>query len=173
MKEIEELYEHYGKRIFNYFYYLTYDSCRADDLTQETFYQVIVSIARFKGNSSVSTWLYGIARNVFLKSLRMKKNGIIETGEESLLESIPDHEATPEETVEKKDTAALVRTVIRMLPEQYATVLILRDKEGLSYSEIGKITGLSDATVKVSIYRARQKFREEYIKLSDVTIEKR
>ena len=171
MKEIEELYEKYGKKIYNYFYYLTYDACKADDLTQETFYQAIISIVKFKGKSAISTWLYSIARNVFLKSIRKEKRDIVGYDDNILINMMTDAECSPEEMVIKKDTINMVRVAIRSLSEQYATVLILRDKEGLSYLEIAQITKMSEASVKVNIFRARKKFKEEYAKINNGTIE--
>ncbi len=169
MKEIEDLYEQCGKRIFNYFYYLTYDVQKADDLTQETFYQAIVSIAGFKGKCSLKTWVYGIARNVFLKSLRHKKH-TVESMNESYMETMPDEGQTPEEALIKKDRADMIRRTICSLPENYATLLILRDREGFSYQEVARITGMSEASVKVGIHRARMKFRDLYTKISDGVI---
>lgn len=155
MKQIEEMYDKYHKQIFNYFYYSTYDVDKSNDLTQETFYQAIISIARFKEKSKVSTWLYSIARNVYLKSLRKRKHEGIELNEEILLDI-----QTPEEELERKETLESIARILNRLPEKYSTLLVLRDKEGLSYRDIAQITGMSDTSVKVNLFRARQKFRE-------------
>jgi RNA polymerase sigma-70 factor, ECF subfamily len=159
MKRIEELYTAYSKKIYNYFYFLTYDPHKAEDLTQETFYQAVVSIPRFSSRSSVSTWLYAIARNTYLKSLREKKKETLELHEDIETRSTG---MDPEEIVLRKDRAEAIRACIHKLPEQYATVLILKDREDLSYEEIGKITGMSYSSVKITIYRARKRFREEF-----------
>ena len=161
MKQIEELYDKYCKNVYNYFYYLTYDIEKSNDLTQETFYQVILSIVRFRGDSKISTWIFSIARNTYLKSLRKDNKSNFE-----LDENIPvlDESYMPEESLEKKEKLRKIIGTIKQLPEKYATVLILRDKGGLSYKEISKITGMSDASVKVSLFRARKKFKELYEK---------
>lgn len=165
MKQIEELYHSYSKQIFNYFYYLTYDVDKSNDLLQETFYQAILSIVRFKGNSKISTWLYSIARNTYLKDLRKEKNSKVEFDEHYMSQDNDSGIFTPEEVVEKKETLKSIAMVLNKLPEKYSTVLVLRDKEGLSYKDIAQITGLSDASVKVNLHRARQKFREEFRKI--------
>lgn len=165
MKQVEELYDKYSRRIFNYFYYLTCDSHRAGDLTQETFYQVILSIVRFKEESKVSTWIYGIARNTYLKSLRKEKRVQVEADESLFDRNDKSFTYTPEEMLEKKETLKSIASVLNRLPEKYSTVLILRDREGLSYNDIARIAGMSEAQVKVTLFRARRKFREEYKKI--------
>lgn len=165
MKQIEELYDKYGRKIYNYFYYLTYDEHKSNDLTQETFYQVILSIVKFKGNSKVSTWIYSIARNTYLKDLRKNRKVVVEASEKILKKSSENSVYTPEESLDKKETLKSIAVVLNKLPEKYSTVLILRDKEGLSYSDIAQVTGMTDAAVKVTLFRARKKFREEFMKL--------
>ncbi len=160
MKQIENLYEQYSEKIFKYLYYLTGHVDEANDLTQETFYQVILSIVRFKGDSQISTWIYSIARNTYLKHLRKEKKAL--AFEESYFTDQKCTRLTPEEILEKKETLASIAMVLNKLPENYATVLILRDKEGLSYKEIGSIIKISEASVKVTIFRARKKFKEMF-----------
>ena len=136
MKDIDELYYKYSKKIYNYLYYLTCDTYKADELTQETFYQAIISIAKFNNNSAVSTWLYSIARDVYLKYLRKNNRQMLSYDDSILADLASDAESLPEEMLLRKDTINRVRMVIEKLPESYATVLVLRDKEGLSYKEI-------------------------------------
>jgi len=67
LQDFEELYRRYAKQLLRYLVCLSGDRQLAEELLQETFYQAINSIFRFKGDSKVSTWLYQIARNVYLK----------------------------------------------------------------------------------------------------------
>lgn len=165
MNEIEELYEKHSKGIFNYFYYQTYDVHLADELTQETFYQCVISIVNFKGDSSISTWLYGIARNVFLKSLKKKKIKTVEYEDKIFKGLSSKNDFNPESLTVRKEIVIDIKMIISKLPEKYSSILILRDKLELSYAEIGKITKISEAAVKVNIFRARKKFKEEYAKI--------
>ena len=162
MKQIEEIYNKFHKQIFGYFYHLTYDPDMAGELTQETFYQVIISIPRFKGNSKLSTWIYSIARNTYLKKIR-KESKYLPTDEKDLHNLIPpDRTNSPEELLEQQEHKEKIKRVFSQLSENYASILILRDKNGLSYKEISAITGMSDSSVKVTLFRARQKFKEIY-----------
>lgn len=73
MESIESLYRQYRKLVFTYLYGLTNNVQVAEDLTQETFLQVIRSIPSFRGDSKVTTWIFGIARNVYRKWIERNK----------------------------------------------------------------------------------------------------
>ena len=70
---IEELYEAYHKDVYIYIYSLCHDASLSEDLTSETFYQMILSLPTFKGKASLKTWLFSIARHVTFKELRKRK----------------------------------------------------------------------------------------------------
>lgn len=70
---IEEIYEMYSKKVFLFLLSKTNNEDIAEELTQETFFQAVQCIDRFKGNSSILTWLCGIAKNVWLKDLRKRQ----------------------------------------------------------------------------------------------------
>ena len=72
MKEMEQLYRRHKDELYRYLLALTGDREAAGDLLQETFLQAMLGIGRFRGESSVRTWLFAIARNLWLKSLRKK-----------------------------------------------------------------------------------------------------
>ena len=67
---IEEIYEMYSRKVFLFLLSRTNNEHLAEELTQETFFQAVQGIDRFKGNSSILTWLCGIAKNVWLKYLK-------------------------------------------------------------------------------------------------------
>lgn len=73
MKELQELYASYYQDLYDWFYYRCGNKHLAEDLTQDTFVQVIRSIANFQGKSSERTWMLGIARYVWLSHLRKQK----------------------------------------------------------------------------------------------------
>ncbi|MBA1335992.1 MAG: hypothetical protein HPY66_1811 [Firmicutes bacterium] len=72
MERIKELYELYKEAVFRYFLRMTGNWEESSELTQEVFYQACLSIFRFRKESSPKTWLFSIARNVYLKKLREK-----------------------------------------------------------------------------------------------------
>ena len=73
MKQIEKLYILYKQDIYYYLFSLTHNHTLSEDLLSETFVNAIESITRFKGQSSVKTWLFSIARNLWLQHLRKEK----------------------------------------------------------------------------------------------------
>lgn len=70
MQSLEEIYEMYSRKVFLFLLSKTNNEHLAEELMQETFFQAVQCIDGFKGNSSILTWLCGIAKNVWLKYLR-------------------------------------------------------------------------------------------------------
>jgi RNA polymerase sigma-70 factor (ECF subfamily) len=162
MKELYELYERY---IFRYLYGLTLDFYKAEELTQETFFQLLKSFYRFRGDCHVSTWIYKIARNVFSEYCRKNKAETISIDEGLLV--IVERDG-PEEVFERKEINRLIKSALLKVPEKQREVLWLRDWQELSYEEIASITGRSLSWVKVNIHRARVAFKKIYCEGGDL-----
>lgn len=160
MKRLRELYDRYKGAVFGYLYRMTGSPIEAEDLTQETFYQAILSLHRFRGDAPVVTWLLRIARNLYLKRLRRLGR---ETPVESVDDLVPGSDPSPDQFLVEMDEQEAVRTALSRLPEQYRTVLVLREVQGLSHAEIGLILEKSESTVRVLVHRARQRLAERYL----------
>lgn len=161
LESLEEIYEVYERLIFRYLYGLTLSFHLAEDLTQETFFQVIKSFHKFRGDSHVSTWLYKIARNVYRQHYR--KNTVPTISIDERVFNIPDRNGPEEEFAKQEKNRLLVET-LRQVPEKQREVLWLRDWQELSYAEIATITGRSISWVKVNIHRGRLAFKRIYSK---------
>jgi RNA polymerase sigma factor (sigma-70 family) len=74
--ELEHVFRDHQKAVYVYFLRLVGDAHQAEELTQETFYRACLAALRFRGDSSVTTWLFGIAHRVFLEFLRTKRNEV-------------------------------------------------------------------------------------------------
>lgn len=152
---LEEIYHAYKKPVYNYFYRSTLDSHTAEELTQDTFLKAFKFYNTFKGESSVKTWLFKIARNTYITYVKSEKR----SNEKSIYEN---------EVKCKRDDFAVLdeRTVIKKvlykLSEEERSLIILRDINGFSYSEISKIMDFSEGKVKIGLHRARKKFRNMY-----------
>ena len=120
MHSVEELYRTYEKPIFRYFYGLTTSYHNAEELTQETFLQVVRSMPYFKGNAQVTTWLYKVARNVFTMWRRKQDNHSLSLDCQEI--EIPDHQE-PAVISEQKEKLNLLLRTLRQLPENYREVL--------------------------------------------------
>ncbi len=143
----------------------------AEDLTQEVFIKISQALPAFRGESSLSTWIYRIATNTALDWLRTKSFKIIhqqdlsyEVGADNSHEqNIPadTNERSAENQAIRWETNACIRNVIDKLPETYRTVIILGDLEGLQDSEIAHVLGLSLQAAKIRLHRARERLRKE------------
>lgn len=164
INSIADLYQEYHLSIFRYLYRLTGSSQVAEELTQETFYQVIISVYRFKGLSKVSTWLFKVARNVYLKDKReqIRDDKLENRISVNQLTGSEGKNIGPEQILEQKLLEQRIQDTLNKLKEEHRTVIVLKDIEGLQHSEIAEILGKATATVKVLLHRARQQFRDIY-----------
>lgn len=138
----------------------------ADDLVQEIFFRVSKGLPDFRGESSITTWLYRIATNVCLDWIKKKSARPVEPVEEidriNLVSSLalPGQIKKPiEEKLVEKEMNECLHYYIRGLPVDYRTVLILSDIESLKNREIADILGVSLATVKIRLHRARDRLK--------------
>lgn len=136
----------------------------AEDVTQSVMLKVSEGLPDFRGDSSLSTWIYRIATNAALDKLRRKP---IASPEEAELESdetdVPQAAQTPsaETTAIREEMNACIREFIERLPENYKAVMVLSELEGFKNDEIAVILGLSLDTVKIRLHRAREKLRKD------------
>lgn len=139
------------------------------DLSQEVFIKIWRSIGRYRGDCRFSTWVYKICINASLDFLRHAKVTATESmpthidseGDEIEIEFADETAAaSPERTLEKRETARAVRDAIARLSPEAREVVELRDIEGYTYEEIAEMTGLEIGTVKSRLNRARNQLRE-------------
>src|SRR5579859_3099091 len=140
----------------------------ARDAIQDAFASAFREIGRFEGRSGLGTWLHRIAVNAALSRLRIRKR----QAEESIEALLPhfgedEHQidppsawqSLPASLLEQQETCDLVQRCIRMLPEIYRTVLVLRDIEELSTEDVARMLETSVGVVKTRLHRARQALR--------------
>ena len=151
-KAFAELYARYSPRIFAYCRRILGDYDRAQDAFQETFVKFFNSAQQEREMSNVPAYLLRIARNLCLNMQRSNKGHI--SLEEYHMPSSFDM------SHEKIELLSLITQAMETLPLDYKEAFILREYEGLSYQEIADMTESSLSTVKIRIYRAKQKIRE-------------
>jgi len=138
----------------------------AGDVAQESLISMARSVRDFRGDSSVSSWLYTIARRFCIKKRRRSK--FAPPREESLdapatdvAQHLADPGPNPEQTATNRELAtALTRAIDGLEPSQ-REVVVLRDVEGLSAPEVAKILEMSVEAVKSRLHRARVTIREQ------------
>lgn len=156
----DDIFQTYREPIHRYLLGMTQNPTEAEDLAQETFIRVYNNLPGFRGDASLSTWLYRIARNAFIDHTRRsstKQSGATLPLEKANLVSAS--APTPEEMTSRSEMSNCVRNVIRRLPENYRTALILHDLRNLKNREIAEILDCSLDTVKVRLHRARRKLQ--------------
>lgn len=142
------------------------DDCA--DAVQEAFISAYQAIDRFEGNSRIGTWLHRIVVNACLMKLRSRSRRP-EVSIDSLLPTfsnwghhavgVPNWNKAPEDGLVTSETRALVRRSIDQLPEDFRTILLLRDIEELSTEEAANALAISIGAAKVRLHRARQALR--------------
>lgn len=151
-KAFAELYARYSPRIFAYCRRILGDYDRAQDAFQETFVKFFNSAQQEREMTNVPAYLLRIARNLCLNMQRSNK------GQISLEEyHLP---LSYDMSHDKKELLSLITEAMETLPLDYKEAFILREYEGLSYQEIADMTESSLSTVKIRIYRAKQKIRD-------------
>ena len=141
----------------------------AEDAAQEAFVKAWNSLKDFRGDSRFSVWLYRLTNNVCIDLLRKQKRQTAislsqenDDGEEMEL-MIPDGRLSPEEEAERKELQEQIRAALANLPDEWRSILVLRELNGLSYEELAETLNLEVGTVKSRLNRARKKLCAELI----------
>jgi len=130
------------------------DEALAEDLVSEVFLDVWRQAASFEGRSSVSTWLFAVARYKALSARRRRTDA--ELDEDAALR-IPDPADDPETSLLKKDRSARIAQLLTNLSLKHREVLDLVYYHGKSVREVAEITGTAEATVKTRMFHARKR----------------
>ena len=140
----------------------------AEDATQNTIIKIYRSLQTYRKGSSFKNWVYTITMNTCRDMMRKAKRtpSFSYDNEENMAVlqiKTHDREDNPEDFLMGKEEMAQLERAIRELPEEYRSVIILREFSILSYEEIIEVLGISLGTVKSRIIRARKMLREKLI----------
>jgi RNA polymerase sigma-70 factor (ECF subfamily) len=148
-----QLYRRHHRRVFNVVVRMVGPQ-EAEEVAQDAFVRIFKGLKRFRGDSSLSTWIYRVAMNVCLTHLSRRSRRV----------AVRDEYAKQHEPVRSVDTSPWLREHLRgaldQLPPGYRAVLVLHDVEGLNHQEIGKILGCREGTSKSQLHKARMRMRE-------------
>ena len=152
---LEKLFTVHYKDVYNYLYSLSHDASLSEDLAQEVFLEVVKSIATFRGEANMKTWLFSIVRNRWYTYLRRKHR---QPESEALTEFIPATVHTPEEQYQNQEIAERIYSLLDEEPERTQRIVLMR-LEGHSFYEIGQALGISESSARVIDFRAKTKIR--------------
>jgi RNA polymerase sigma-70 factor, ECF subfamily len=162
---LERLLESHQRRVFRFGLKMCGGEEDAKDVLQETLLAAARGIRDFRGASSVSTWLYTIARSFCIKRHRTSKfapsqlQSLTDVPREA--HDVADVRRGPEETAAGEQVKSALQKAIVALDPMCREVLVLRDVEGLSAPEVAEIMGLSVEAVKSRLHRARVNVRAQ------------
>ncbi len=167
----EEVVENYHAKVFQLVFRYTGDYEEASDLTQDTFVRAYRAWNEFRGDSQIYTWLYRIALNLCHNSRkkgdrRRRVEGVsldysVEGDDEKFTGiDVADVRPQPSKSIENDELRERLHEALASLPENYRTVIVLRDIEGLPYEEIARITDSTLEAIKSRLFRARTMLRE-------------
>lgn len=179
--EFQQIYKEYYPKILKYLTRLLNDKDEAEDFTQDVFIKVNEALDKFEGRSSLSTWIYKIATNLandrfrsvsFQKGTKQTLSGdFLEENKEDKNVWTGEKENTSDKILEKKEMNGCIKRYIEDVSENYKTVFVLSEYEGLKNQEIAEILGLSIDTVKIRIYRARRQLKKKMEKGCEISQE--
>ena len=179
--EFQSIYKEFYPKILRYLTRILNNKDLAEDFTQEVFIRVNDGLDNFEGRSSLSTWIYKIATNIandYFKSASYQKGEKQTLSGEFLEENKEDKNVwtgtkneISDEVLEKKEMNSCIKRYVQDISENYRTVFVLSEYEGMKNKEIADILGLSLDTVKIRIYRARTQLKNKMEKGCQISYE--
>lgn len=158
-----DLIRPYERMVYLTCFSILKNETEAEDAAQETVINAYRHLGSFRGESKFSTWLVTIAINEGRKRLRKAKNAVMESidetveGQEGEFTPAPltDWREIPLEALERKELREALRSAVSALPDIYRQVFTLRDLQEMDIQETATALGVSVATVKIRLHRAR------------------
>lgn len=166
-KKIEDIYREYKDIVYYFLNIKLKNKAVAEELTQEVFLKVFKSLYSYRGEASIKNWVLTIARNEFISYVRKNKKFQFEELPYEQLAVNNKKDENPEAYISCKENSQMIYNILDKLNDDQRNALILFDIEQLSYKEIANKLNWSLAKVKVTIYRARIKFRQLYEKVDN------
>ena len=173
---LETLLAHHQSQIYRFGLKMCRKPEDAEDVLQDTLFAMARGLRDFRGASSISTWLYSIARSFCIKKRRRTKFAPV--GEQSLDENpatsamlLVDPARRPDEVLAGRQVEDALDQAIAALEPMYREVLLLRDVEGLTAPEVAEVLGINVQAVKSRLHRARLSVRAHVSPLLGVPAE--
>lgn len=149
LQEYNRAVDEYSDRIFRFILKSIGNEERAKDIVQDSYEKLWRNISGLE-YKKVKAWLFSTSHNTMIDIIRKEKRMIVS---DEIYETELSYEGY-------SDLNEVLHICLEKLPENWKTVLLLRDYEGYSYLEISKITGQTEAQVKTNIYRGRMAMRK-------------
>lgn len=153
----EKLYFAYQKRLFGYLFRVVGEASAAEELTNDVMFEVWKNAGRFRADSRLSTWIFGIAHYRVLNHWRRPRPESVETDEAA---AMADTAEGPEQGVLRKDLEGSIQSALSRLSAEHRQIVELTFYEGCSYEEIAEIVRCPVNTVKTRMFHAKKKLQD-------------
>lgn len=168
------LYEHYRASVYAYCARVILSAGLPEALVEDTFQEVFLRVSQYRNSfksGEFKAWIFTVTRNTCLSSKKRGLKSMLSSGgaidpdqisENEMLERSTsfDRSDDPLEKLSRKEQTDLLLAAIAELPETYREALMLSEYEGLTYEEIGRLTGTSLSTIRIRVFRAKKRLRK-------------
>lgn len=160
MIDFEKIYRTYFNDVYYFILSISKNKEIAEDITSETFFKALKNIDNFRGDSSIKTYLFQIAKNTYFSYLKKDNRDInLENFEILIEESI-----NAEDEVIKKEEKSDLNNLVNSLKEPHRSIVKFRVWEEMSFKDIGNIYGKSENWACVTFHRAKKTLKESWDK---------
>jgi RNA polymerase sigma-70 factor (ECF subfamily) len=168
------LYERYKSSVYSYCAKVLLSAGLSEELVEDTFQEVFLRVSQYRHtfvSGEFRAWIFTVTRNTCLSSKKRGLRNSLSSGSPIDPDNVTDEEALsgqsnvkrsddPLELLTQKETTNLLLAAIAELPETYREALLLSEYEGLTYEEIGNLTGTSLSTIRIRVFRAKKRLRK-------------
>ncbi len=165
-RAIEYLIGRYERQLYNFALRFLGDADAAADIVQHVFIQLFTHCQELRADDNLRPWLFRVARHRCLDELRRQRATTFsqlgfesDGGESAALDQIADETPLPDDLAERADVQQLLVAAIHSLPPKYREVVTLRYVNDLTFTEIGQVLGIPEATAKTHFHRAKPLLR--------------
>ena len=159
MAAFQELVDKYKQKVYYMALDMTGNHHDAEDLSQEVFMKVYVSIKDFRGDAKLTSWLYRIAMNLCIDKSRRKRLKMVELDDK--IHEKPAPGLSPDVAIQSQATQVQIQQALSKLPPRQRSIFVMRHYNELMLREIAEALGISEGTVKAQLFRAIQKLQKE------------
>ena len=162
LQQASLLFDRYHKRLFNFLAKMTMERTIAEDLTQNVFLRMLKYKNSYREGAKFQSWIYQMARNVFVDHYQesKNKNGFVK------METLPDR--IDEDYQDAEQQEKVLHQSLQRLPDEQRELLVLTRFQHMKYEEVAEIMNTSVANIKVKVHRAINKLREHYFELENI-----
>ncbi len=166
-RDFEALVREYRKPLYRFVLRHIGRPADAEDIAQQTFVDAYSALASFRGQSELSTWLYGIAMNLIRNYLNRAPHRVRKFESDEVLTTLPADTDGPDAVVQRMELLTRLYAEVGALSAGLQQIFLLIAIEGRSYEEAAELLGIPIGTVRSRLFRAREIIKERLPELRD------